>query len=622
MRSIVAVSIVLLLVAPLAMSVALPGREVTLAGSAAVAAGGTGTFTGRIGTFGLRTPSAEVELFVDGAPVARTFTYGDFAFTHTFGGRAVHTLVAVADDGLPTRAQSPPLTVRVGVPPGAPQDVAVSMVDGAWRARVAWSAPADDGGAPVAQYRIERNDGPGWVLRALVQGGVREWTDTTGSMVVRSQYRVLASNVAGTGPASAPASAGGSAPLTPTISAVPLHHTFSVRVEVAPGGGATQQLRIERSFNGGASWHTTGTLGGAGGVFTDVNAFWTTPIQYRALARNLVGDSAPSAAIAPGGPLPGAPASLTATVSERLALEWTAPTSGGPVQQYALFDNGEPLEFSSGSPMRLAYWYDEFELWPELEPGTHVFGVAAVSAAGVGPITEAAPITLARASRPVGFTATLTEDGADANITLTWSAPLSDGGSPITGYTLTRPTGPPIQLGPNARSITFFAAHSQTYDYTLVARTLVGAGEAVSISVVVPDFDIAFTGALDRFRVCQPATITTPATCANVADGGTYTLSSATRQVRWTPVYEGLLTKRGAPLAGETVGGTILPEQDDELTTFPSATTDANGEYSMTLWDPLYTWSGGCRTLTWVGSLAGPGAPGVTLPVHSLTICP
>jgi hypothetical protein len=493
------------------------------------------------------------------------------------------------------------------------------MVEDAWRANVAWT-PDDDGGAPAA-YRVERDDGAGFVLRAVLTGGARAWTDVTGTIVVGSEYRVTAANVAGASAPSAPASATGEPPATPEISAVPIHHTTSILVDVVPAAGLTQQLRIERSFNGGASWHTTGTLTGAGGPFTDNSAFWSTPPQYRAVARNLVGDSAPSAATLPDGPLPGAPASLTTSIPDNLFLRWEEPASGGPVQQYALYDNGEPIYFSSGSPVRLSHWQDEFELWPAIAPGTHTFGVAAVSAAGVGPITEAATLSLLPASPPA-LAATMVEDRARAIITLTWDAPVSDGGAPILGYTLTRPFSPAIQLGASARNITFSVQHDRTYDHTLVARTLVGAGEAATVSVVVPDFDITFTGALARFRVCQPATLTTPATCTNVADGGTYTLSPSTDDVRWTPVYEGLMTKRGAPLAGELVGGTILPEQDDELTTFPGATTDANGEYSMTLWDPIVRWSGGCRTLTWAGSLYGTGAPGVTLPVHSLTICP
>ena len=66
---------------------------------------------------------------------------------------------------------------------------------------------------------------------------------------------------------------------------------------------------------------------------------------------------------------------------------------------------------------------------------------------------------------------------------VTWAAPLSDGGSPITSYTVTvTPGGTSITTGPNVFSATFTGIQPKTtYTFTVAATNAVGTGPGASV---------------------------------------------------------------------------------------------------------------------------------------------
>ena len=156
--------------------------------------------------------------------------------------------------------------------------------------------------------------------------------------------------------------------------------------------------------------------------------------------------SAPSAeaSATPVAPVtaPGAPAGLTATAGDaRVSLSWKAPGSdgGARVTSYNVYEGtsknitGKPVTSAKGTGATIT----------NLTNGTtYYFKVTAVNQAGEGPASgpaSAAPAAaITKPGRPNGLTAT----PRDRQVTLSWTAPGSGGGTGISGYEIYRGTSP------------------------------------------------------------------------------------------------------------------------------------------------------------------------------------
>ena len=129
---------------------------------------------------------------------------------------------------------------------------------------------------------------------------------------------------------------------------------------------------------------------------------------------------------------PGAPTGLTAIAGNgQVTLSWTAPASdgGSSVGSYNVFD-GTTTDLSRSAPVTNVT--GTTVTLPALTNGTtYYFQVAAVNTAGRGPLSgevSAVPRTVPGA--PTGPTAT----PGNSQVTLSWTAPASDGGEQLSGY--------------------------------------------------------------------------------------------------------------------------------------------------------------------------------------------
>ncbi len=101
-----------------------------------------------------------------------------------------------------------------------------------------------------------------------------------------------------------------------------------------------------------------------------------------------------------------------------------------------------------------------------------------------------ATLQLGRPSAPQNVTAT----AGDGKVKVTWEPPVSDGGSPITGYTVTASRNSSnfkASFGPSATSGTIRSLmNGKTYTVTVVAKNANGTGtSSPKISVSLPDVD-------------------------------------------------------------------------------------------------------------------------------------
>lgn len=620
LSSTLAITLVLASTLALPLVQADPPFVATLRGPAYALVDASVTYTGVYGLGApfvqVPLPARNVRLYVDGEPADLTpAPTGSFSLLHSFGARGTHTVHAVAEEGLPTSGQSPTLTVRAAVPPSAPLNVSATPAPGGVSALITWSPPADDGGAPIASYQIFRQDGNvAFIPRGSIGPTQRSFTDTGLTLGHTYRFRVVASNMVVAG-AAAEVPLLGDAPQPPTITATPIDASDKVRVTVTAGGGVTQQVVAERSFDG--DWWQPLTTGLTSIVTNDSVGMPATPM-YRAYARNLVGNSAPTVTAVTGA-LPGASDDLTATVTpDAILLEWSRPASGGAVQGYRIYDNGverDTLSWNANSTQL------------STTPGTHDYTVVATSARGDGAPSNVAQITLAAASAATDLTSVVTEQTRWADVALAWGAPTSDGGAPITSYRVYRS----MDAGGYSRIATLNASTLQytndhvspghTYHYQIRAVTVAGEGASASVDATVASFDWALTHDILSFRACE--TINGNSQCTTVAPGGSYDRVGS-GSVTYAATYGGLLTRRGVPASGQGIGGLMHEswDVDGELAESWWATTNATGEYAAT-WSQStsLTPQPGCSTASF-DSYAGFDTVYVNSLGDSFQICP
>jgi hypothetical protein len=199
---------------------------------------------------------------------------------------------------------------------------------------------------------------------------------------------------------------------------------------------------IQYSNNGGSTWVTVpltasvstsasvvGLVNGSSYVFrvAAVNAIGTSP--YSALSNAVVPIGVPTA--------PGTPTGVAATPGDAVAqLTWVAPASNGsPISDYT-------IQYSSnGGSTWTTFARGASALTSATVAGlangtTYVFRVAAVNGVGTSVFSQpSSPVT------PVGITApsapgNVSGVAGDRSVSLTWTAPTSNGGSTITDYVI------------------------------------------------------------------------------------------------------------------------------------------------------------------------------------------
>lgn len=197
------------------------------------------------------------------------------------------------------------------------------------------------------------------------------------------------------------------------------------------------------------------------------------------------------AALAPCADVPGAPTGVTGTPGNgQVSLSWTAPSAVGsdPISGYTV----TPFIGSTAQAPQVFASTATAQVVTGLTNGTaYTFRVAATSAAGTGansvPSVGITPRTVPGA--PTGITAS----PGDGSATVSWNAPASNGGSPITGYTVT-----PF-IGATAQTPQVFASTARTQIITGLAN-----GTAYT-------FRVAATNAAGTGTVSAPSAAVTPA---------------------------------------------------------------------------------------------------------------
>ena len=370
-------------------------------------------------------------------------------------------------------SDTPPVA---GAQPGAPTPVAATA-NGSAEINLTWNKvmAANQGSSPVTGYKIEysKSGNLPWMLVADV-GNVDRYSDTGLDAYSTRYYRVSAVNVAGRGPHSAASTENlradqarttpegvPAAPTGLTVRATAVGATGVIELYwTAPtdGGGAPiSGYRIERSVNG-KTWTVTGGIANTEdqdpnsdtpGVQTyySVAGDATNGNMFRVSAINVIEtgvfSASASATIPVAGSQPGPPIDVQVASEDGLTpssinLVWSAPQNPGSSDvtsykiEYSKTGTGALpwMELATTSNTR----YSNTSLPPATE---RHYRVSAVNGVGRGPVsTTLTAETLPGGSppgAPTGLTATAV---GRLTIELSWTAPGSTGGAPITGYVI------------------------------------------------------------------------------------------------------------------------------------------------------------------------------------------
>jgi len=460
--------------------------------------------------------------------------------------------------------------------PGAPTNALATA--GNTQATVTWSAPVSDGGASITGYTVTSSPGS---FTASTTGATT--TPVTGlSNGTPYTFTVTATNRVGTSPASAasgsvtPGSVPG-APTGATAIASDGQAAVSWTAPASDGGYAITGYTVTSSPGGligsSSGSQTTATVTG----LTD-----GTPYTFTVTATNSIGtgpSSNPSTPVTPIG-RPGAPTGVTAAPGNANALvTWNAPAANGsPITSYTvtpyISGTAQSPTTVNGSPPATSVTITN------LTNGTpYTFQVTASNSVGTGSagstVGSVTPATIPTPPTSVSASA------GNATATVTWQLPTSDGGSAITGYTVT-----PYAAGTPGTV--------QTVNGSTLTATFNGLSNGVSYV-----FKVVATNAVGNSDPPAASNAVTPATAPGPPTNVQATAGDAHADVTWVaPSSDG-----GAPITVYTVtaysGGTA---QASVTVNAPSTNKTING---LTNGTP-YTFQ-----VTATNS-AGTGAPGVS----------
>ena len=293
---------------------------------------------------------------------------------------------------------------------------------------------------------------------------------------------------------------------------------------------------------------------------------------------------------------PGAVTNVTATAGKGSAtVSWAAPTSGGPVTTYTVtpFIGSAPQTpvTLTGTPPATSTTIGG------LTPGTsYTFSVQASNPNGSGSGAQSTAVT-PTAPTPPSAPTNVNAVPATGQAQVSWTGSSDDGGSRITGYSITPSIGgtaqTPVQVTPDKTSATITGlTNGSGYTFKVTASNAIGSTDSAATAAVTPNnsvFDLATPTIVDggdggdidvgvKFTASLAGQVTGIRFYKAAANTGTHVGSL------WSSSGQLLAT---ATFTNESASGwqTVLfsqPVQISAATTYVASYFAPNGHYSYT----------------------------------------
>ncbi len=508
-----------------------------------------------------------------GTPLVQTCSASPCAISGLTNGTTYDVTVQATNE-VGASTSSSAVQATPATKPGAPADLDVARGDG--QLGLSFEPPSSDGGTAIIGYEVSLDGGQTWQL--LSTTGTSPLAATITGLANGTRYDVAVRAMNAEGP-STPVSAGQHTP-----AAAPGAPTGVTAVAVA--GGATVSF-TPPADNGSAITGYTVLISGGSSVQCAASPCAVTGLTngtsytFQVVATNDVGDSAASAVSGSVTPvtLPGAPTGLTLGSQDGSAsVSFTAPASDGGT---AILGYEVSIDGGAWSPLTTTGTGTLVSVLTGLTNGTSAtVRVRAVNAVGSGDASDSADVTPAGPPSPPR---SVTTSVRGTSATVTWQAPATDGGAPITGYVVTaRPGGLTCTTTGATSCVITGLAPGATYTFEVAAMntrsgssgtgTGTAADDARATVIAKPDIPLGVTGrSKDRSLTVTwsaPANPgTSPVTRYQISlDGGrTWTTVAPTGSTRLsatiTPVRKGksypvqvrALNGAGAGAASSTV---------------------------------------------------------------------
>ena len=341
-------------------------------------------------------------------------------------------------------------------PPSAPTNI--TATPGNRQVAVTWTAPADDGGAAVSTYTLAykattsacpaRTDNT-WTIRTTASTSL-----SLSGLVNGSNYRlcVRANNQVGSSPWATAAATPTTTPGAPGNLAITSGDgQITVSWTAAPANGSpitgyTIQRCNATDESCTSGWINAGTTTATRYTITGLAKGTTYGIRIRAANANGSGNWSVTAFRTTDMFAPSTPSDLTATPGNGyITLSWTAPDSGGsPITGYTVecrlsanVTTSGNCNTTSWAPAPTPASETSITIGALANGVSYDLRVKANNQVGSSESTSVTATPMAVPSTPTGLQ--IQVDGR--NIEVSWTAPTSDGGSAIIGYTVQYRTG-------------------------------------------------------------------------------------------------------------------------------------------------------------------------------------
>ena len=432
-------------------------------------------------------------------------------YTHTGlseGDTRHYRVSAVNSIGTGTPSNVASATTGAVTAPDAPAGL-TATASGPTAILLSWSAPSNHGGAVITGYQIEWSTDAGGTWSDLVadtRSTATTYTHTGLAAATRYDYRVSAINAVGTGTPSSvdyATTASATAPDVPTeltaAASGPAEITLSWTAPSNNGGAAITGYRIQVSLDAGGTWaDLVKDTESAATTYTHTGLSEGDARSYRVYAINAVGESAdPSNVDHVVISVPDMPTELTASASGQteINLSWTAPSNpgGAPVRGYQIeisSDAGESWSDLVQDTESSETTYTHTGLTPGT---TRHYRARAINPVGSSAPSNVASATTEAALQPPGVPTNVeaVAEGQEA-VNLSWSAPVDDGGTPVTGYQveMSEDAGFTWEKLADVTATAYrhtFQPSVATRFYRVTARNAVGLGMPSGAVHVMPD---------------------------------------------------------------------------------------------------------------------------------------
>ncbi len=381
--------------------------------------------------------------------------------------------------------------------PGAPTSLTSTAGDA--QVALSWKAPSSNGGASIDYYVIYQNGkdvahvkATSTVVKALSNG-------------VSYSFAVAAHNSAGIGT------------LSSTVKATP-HASVQIpgapgSLKASPGDGEVRLTWNKPADNGGAAvnYYVVYQNGKDVAHVSTTNTIVKSlsngvSYSFAVAAHNSAGTGALSSSVkvTPHAliQMSGAPTALRASPGDgEVRLYWSEPADdgGAAIDYYIVYQDGRDVAHVTGATTQITGLTNGVQ---------YSFAVGAHNSAGVGgksnDVTVAPSVSMLAPGAPMNLTAVPSQD----EVILTWNAPETDGGAPISSYNLS------WSIDPNGtfESILLSEAgyvhegldNSTTIYYRVSAINVVGEGamsELVSVTTLTPSTNLPGSTDLSAYLV-------------------------------------------------------------------------------------------------------------------------